>query len=77
MYCGMYVVRDPQSSDHHHLIREKILGILLPFHLEREFGTKVKSISLLDDPVNGHDISCKIDGFGCIYLKCSVVWKDS
>ena len=40
-------------------------------------GTKVKSIRLLDDPVDGHDISCKVDGFGSIYLKCSVVRKDS
>lgn len=40
-------------------------------------GTKVKSIRLLDDLTNGHDISCKIDGFGSIYLKCSVVRKDS
>lgn len=39
-------------------------------------GTKVKSIRLLDDPVNGHDISCKIDGYGSVYLKCSVVRKD-
>ncbi|HLW57795.1 MAG TPA: zinc ribbon domain-containing protein YjdM [Bacteriovoracaceae bacterium] len=39
-------------------------------------GTKVKSIRLLDEPVNGHDISCRIDGFGSVYLKCSVVRKD-
>lgn len=39
-------------------------------------GTKVKGIRLLDDPVDGHDISCKIDGFGSVYLKCSVVRKD-
>lgn len=38
-------------------------------------GTKVKNIRLLDDPVNGHDISCKIDGMGSMYLKCSVVKK--
>ncbi|MCL6270367.1 zinc ribbon domain-containing protein YjdM [Sansalvadorimonas sp. 2012CJ34-2] len=38
-------------------------------------GTKVKKIRLLDEPVNGHDISCKIDGHGHIYLKCSVVKK--
>jgi protein PhnA len=38
-------------------------------------GTKVKSIRLLDEPVNGHDISCKIDGHGSMYLKCSVVKK--
>lgn len=40
-------------------------------------GTKVKSIRLLEDPVDGHDISCKVDGFGSIYLKCSVVKKNS
>lgn len=38
-------------------------------------GTKVKKIRLLDDPVDGHDISCKIDGIGSVYLKCSVVKK--
>ena len=38
-------------------------------------GTKVKNIKLLDDPVNGHDISCKIPSFGAMYLKCSVVKK--
>lgn len=39
-------------------------------------GTKVKGIRLLDEPVNGHDISCKVDGHGSIYLKCSVVRKE-
>ena len=39
-------------------------------------GTKVKGIRLLDEPVNGHDISCKVEGFGSIYLKCSVVRKE-
>ncbi|MBN22813.1 MAG: alkylphosphonate utilization protein [Bdellovibrionaceae bacterium] len=38
-------------------------------------GTKVKNIKLLDQPVNDHDISCKIPGFGSAYLKCSVVKK--
>lgn len=38
-------------------------------------GTKVKNIRLLDEPVNGHDISCKIPGQGSLYLKCSVVKK--
>jgi protein PhnA len=38
-------------------------------------GTKVKNIRLLDEPVNGHDIACKIDGIGSMYLKCSVVKK--
>ena len=38
-------------------------------------GTKVKNIRLLDEEVNGHDISCKVDGHGSMYLKCSVVKK--
>ena len=38
-------------------------------------GTKVKNIRLLDDPINGHDISCKVPGHGSLYLKCSVVKK--
>ncbi len=38
-------------------------------------GTKVKNIRLLDEPVDDHDISCKIPGFGSLYLKCSVVKK--
>jgi len=40
-----------------------------------KLGTKVKNIRLLDDPVKGHDIACKISGFGAMYLKCSVVKK--
>ena len=38
-------------------------------------GTKVKHIRLLETPVDGHDISCKIEGYGSMYLKCSVVKK--
>jgi len=38
-------------------------------------GTKVKKIKLLDESVNGHDIEAKIDGFGVMYLKSSVVKK--
>ncbi len=38
-------------------------------------GTKAKNIRLLDEPVDGHDISCKIPEYGSIYLKCSVVKK--
>ena len=40
-----------------------------------KLGTKIKNIKLLDEPVNGHDISCKISGIGAMYLKCSVVKK--
>lgn len=37
-------------------------------------GTKVKNIRLVDGP-NGHDIDCKIEGFGGMHLKSSVVKK--
>jgi protein PhnA len=37
-------------------------------------GTKVRNIRLVRD--NGdHDIDCKVDGFGVMYLKSSVVRK--
>lgn len=38
-------------------------------------GTKVKNIRLVDDPVDGHDIACKIDGIGAMYLKSEFVKK--
>lgn len=38
-------------------------------------GTKVKNIRLIDDGVGDHDIDCKIDGFGSMQLKSSVVKK--
>lgn len=37
-------------------------------------GTKVRNIRLVD-PIDGHDISCKVDGFGPMHLKSSVVKK--
>ncbi len=37
-------------------------------------GTKVRNIRLVDG-VDGHDIDCKIDGFGPMQLKSSVVRK--
>lgn len=37
-------------------------------------GTKVKSIRLID-PIDGHDIACKIEGFGAINLKSQYVRK--
>ncbi|RBP51314.1 zinc ribbon domain-containing protein YjdM [Arenicella xantha] len=41
-------------------------------------GTKVKNIRVLDPEfiVDGHDIDCKIDGFGSMKLKSSVVKKN-
>lgn len=38
-------------------------------------GTKVKNIRLVDDPVDGHDIDCKIDGFGAMTIKSIYVKK--
>ena len=37
-------------------------------------GTKVRNIRLVDGP-DGHDIDAKVDGFGQIFLKSSVVKK--
>lgn len=41
-------------------------------------GTKVKNIRVLDPEFirDGHDIDCKIDGFGAMKLKSSVVKKN-
>lgn len=38
-------------------------------------GTKVKNIRLVPDAADGHDIACKIDGFGAMGLKSSIVKK--
>ena len=37
-------------------------------------GTKVRNIRLVDG-VDGHDIDCKVDGFGSMQLKSAVVKK--
>ena len=37
-------------------------------------GTKVRNIRLVEG-VDGHDIDCKVDGFGSMQLKSSVVKK--
>jgi protein PhnA len=39
-------------------------------------GTKVKNIRIVEE-VNGHDIDCKIKGFGAMMLKSSVVKKST
>lgn len=41
-------------------------------------GTKVKNIRVLDPDyvADGHDIDCKIEGFGAMKLKSSVVKKN-
>ena len=38
-------------------------------------GTKVKSIRLIDDAPDGHDIDCRIDGIGSMKLKSEFVKK--
>ena len=38
-------------------------------------GTKAKNIKLLEEPVNGHEISCKVPGHGHVYFTCKVVRK--
>lgn len=38
-------------------------------------GTKVKSISLIHNPSDGHDIDCRVDGFGAMKLKSEFVKK--
>ena len=40
-----------------------------------KIGTKVKNIRLVPDAADRHDIECKIDGFGAMKLKSSVVKK--
>jgi len=37
-------------------------------------GTKVKNIRLVES-TDGHNISCKIEGFGAMYLKSEIVKK--
>ena len=38
-------------------------------------GSKAKSIRLLPDATDGHDIDCKVEGYGPMKLKSSVVKK--
>jgi len=40
-----------------------------------EVGTKVKSIRLVPDASDGHNIDCKIDGVGAMKLKSEFVKK--
>ena len=40
-----------------------------------KIGTKVKGIRLIYDAADGHDIDCKIDGFGAMKLKSEFVKK--
>lgn len=38
-------------------------------------GIKVKDIKLIHNPSDGHDIDCRIDGFGAMKLKSEFVKK--
>lgn len=38
-------------------------------------GTKVKNIRLVPDSADGHDISCRIEGFGAMNLKSEFIKK--
>ena len=40
-----------------------------------KMGTKVKSIRIVEDDGDGHNIDCKVDGFGAMKLKSEVVKK--
>lgn len=40
-----------------------------------KIGTKVKNIRLVHDASDGHNIACKIDGFGAMNLKSEFVKK--
>lgn len=40
-----------------------------------KIGTQVKNIRLIEDSGDGHDIDCKIAGFGSMKLKSSIVKK--
>ena len=40
-----------------------------------KLGMKVKNIKLIHDAADGHDIDCRIDGFGAMKLKSEFVKK--
>ncbi|MEY4996789.1 MAG: hypothetical protein RLY59_193 [Actinomycetota bacterium] len=45
------------------------------FPQDIKVGTKVRNIRLVPGAANGHDIDCKVEGFGQMQLKSSVVKK--
>ncbi|WP_296403313.1 zinc ribbon domain-containing protein YjdM [Psychrobacter sp.] len=71
------VIRDAvgnelQDGDAVTVIKDlKVKGSSTPLKV----GTKVKSIRLIHDAPDDHDIDCKVDGFGQMKLKSSVVKK--
>lgn len=61
-----------QDGDSVTVIKDlKVKGASAPIKV----GTKVKSIRLIYDAPDDHDIDCKIEGFGAMKLKSSVVKK--
>lgn len=61
-----------QDGDSVTVIKDlKVKGSSTPIKV----GTKVKSIRLIHDAPDDHDIDCKIEGFGAMKLKSSVVKK--
>ena len=53
-----------------------IMDLKLKGNTSIKRGTTVKNIKLIHDPADGvHDIDCKIDGFGPMLLKSSVIKK--
>ncbi|MUG31507.1 MULTISPECIES: zinc ribbon domain-containing protein YjdM [Psychrobacter] len=71
------VIRDAvgnelQDGDAVTVIKDlKVKGSSTPLKV----GTKVKSIRLIHDAPDDHDIDCKVEGFGQMKLKSSVVKK--
>lgn len=80
---------EPETDEHENLIKDAngnvlndgdtvtvIMDLKLKGSSSIKRGTIVKNIKLIHDPSDGvHDISCKIDGFGSMFLKSSVVKK--
>ena len=76
-WCDVAVIKDAngnvlQDGDAVTVIKDlKVKGSSLVVKV----GTKVKSIRLLPDASDGHDIDCKIDGIGAMKLKSEFVKK--
>ena len=72
MWTKGYLQEDAEIGDEVTVIKDlKVKGSSTPLKV----GTKVKSIRLIHDAPDDHDIDCKVDGFGQMKLKSSVVKK--
>lgn len=71
------IVRDANgntlnSGDHVTIIKDlKVKGSSSAIKV----GTKIKNIRVLDEAEDGHNISCKVEGFGLMNLKSEFVRK--